>query len=364
MKYGIKFTHDEDNAITDIWYVCKKCEGRINESDKEKMLANGRYIHKYPDRDVRGFKVNSLYSPLGWVSWRQIAEEFLDIKKSKEKLKVWTNTRLAETFEEIGDQPDWPALKARAEPYDMLTMPPGGMLLTAGVDVQDDRIIVVVRAWGRHEESWLIYYGELWGDPDRQEVWDQLDKLLVMNISNYHIVSCAVDTGGHRTQAVYNYCRFRAPAVIAVKGASQPGKPVIGRPTKQDVTWKGEKIENGVELWPIGADVAKSTLYSRLRQSEPGAKTYHWPIGLPDEYYLQLTAEKQITRYINGFPKLEWIKVRERNDVLDCEVYAYSAAIRSGMALYDWDKIDVVRHPNKTQKHAARKPVRSAWMGG
>lgn len=365
--FGIKFTHDEDNQIKSVWYVCKHCKKKIKESDKEKMLSKGKYVHKYPNRLIRGFKINSLYSPLGWVSWSQIAKEFLDINKSKEKLKVFVNTRLAETFEEIGDQPEWPSLKARAEPYDMLTMPTGGMILTAGVDVQDDRLVVVVRAWGRHEESWLVYYGELWGDPDKPEAWAQLDKLLLMNISDYHIISCAVDTGGHRTQAVYNYCRFRAPQVIAIKGASQPGKPVIGRPTKQDVTWNGEKISNGVELWPVGSDVAKSTIYSRLRQAEPGPKTYHWPIGLPDEYYLQLTAEKQITKYVNGYPKLEWIKVRERNDVLDCENYAYSAAIRAGMALYDWDKIEdgmSSRRPVDPAKKKAvvRKPVRSSWM--
>lgn len=365
--FGIKFTHDEDNQILRVWYVCKHCKKRIKESDKEKMLAHGRYVHKYPNRLIRGFKINSLYSPLGWVSWSQIAKEFLDIDKSKEKLKVFVNTRLAETFEEIGDQPEWPSLKARAEPYDILTMPEGGMILTAGVDVQDDRLVVVVRAWGRHEESWLVYYGELWGDPDKPEAWAQLDKLLLMNISDYHIISCAVDTGGHRTQAVYNYCRFRAPQVIAIKGASQPGKPIIGRPTKQDVTWNGEKISNGVELWPVGSDVGKSTIYSRLRQVEPGAKTYHWPIGLPDEYYLQLTAERQITKYINGYPKLEWIKVRERNDALDAENYAYSAAIRAGMALYDWDKIEdgiSSRRPADPAKKKAvvRKPVRSSWM--
>ncbi len=368
-KYGIKFTHDADNMITDIWYVCKHCEKRINESAKEKMLADGKYVHKYPDREIRGFKVNSLYSPLGWVSWKQIAKEFLDINKSKEKLKVWTNTRLAETFEEIGDQPDWPKLKARAEPYDMLTMPSGGIILTAGVDTQDDRLVVIIRAWGKYEENWLVYYGELWGDPEQPEVWTQLDQLLQINISNHHIISVAVDTGGHKTQAVYNYCRTHAPQVIAIKGASQPGKPVIGRPTKQDVMWNGEKIENGVQLWPVGSDTVKSTIYGRLKQAGPGPRTYHWPIGLEDEYYLQLTAEKQITRYVKGFPKMEWVKVRERNDVLDAEVYCYAAAIRAGMAIIDWDKYGegspVQSRPRvaqQQQQQSPNQPVRSKWM--
>ena len=363
--YGIKFKHDDDNLILDIWYICKHCKQRINESDKEFMNSNGKYIHEFPNRKIKGFKIPSLYSPLGWLSWEQMAEEFLAIGKSKEKLKVFVNTRLAETFEEDGDQPDWVMLKKRAEPYQILTVPNGGLFLTMGTDTQDNRLVTVIRAWGKFEESWLVYYGELWGDPDQADVWVQHDQLLSRGYGKsdgavLNIMSAAIDTGGHKTQAVYNYCRTRAPVVFAIKGSSQPGRPVIGRPSTQDITWQGEKITNGVQLWPLGVDTAKGIIYSRLKLSKSGAGCYHWPIGTEDDYYLQLTAEKQITRYIKGFPKPEWVKIRPRNDYLDAEIYAYCAAMRMGMNQWNWDKVAL---PAKnTRKPAIRKVPRSSFM--
>jgi terminase, large subunit len=153
-----------------------------------------------------------------------------------------------------------------------------------------------------------------------------------------HIVSAGVDASdGYTTQAVRRYCRVRAPRVFALKGASTRGKPVIGMPTKQDLTWKGEKISNGVEMWPIGTDTAKSTLYGRFKVTDQGPGRIHTYIGLDDEYYQQLTAEKLITRFVKGYPVREWHNVRgtKRNEALDTFVYAYAAAIRAGLPYLD-----------------------------
>jgi phage terminase large subunit GpA-like protein len=144
--FGIKFTRDEHGKVEDVWYECAACHERIDEHHKTDMLEKGRWIPTYPERQKRGYQISSLYSPLGWVSWRQIVKEFLEAKAFKERLKVWTNTRLGEPFEETGDQPDWSLLKARCEPYQPLTVPMGGLILTAGVDVQDNRLAVVIRA--------------------------------------------------------------------------------------------------------------------------------------------------------------------------------------------------------------------------
>lgn len=367
--YGIKFTRDEAGKVIDVWYECKVCHGRIHEHHKPKMFERGEWIPTCPGRKKRGYHINSLYSPLGWVSWKQIVEEFLEAKDSKERLKVWVNTRLALSFEEAGDQPDWVGLKAKCEPYDILTVPVGGLLLSAGVDVQDNRLAVVIRAWGPGEESWLVYWGELYGDPERPEVWAELDSLLNRSYPHasgvdFHIISMAVDSGGHHTQAVYNYCRGRFPKVIAIKGASRPGQPIVGRPRQQDVTWMGVKIPNGVQLWPVGSDTAKSSIYARLRMTQPGPGYYHFPIGLEDEYFMQLTAEKLITRYVKGYPKLEWVKIGPRNEALDCEVYAYSAAIRAGLATIDWDRQKGIIVTTKSRKpQELRKEVgRSNWL--
>ena len=371
--YGIKFKRDvTGKVVVAVWYECHACHQGIDESHKTWMLDHGEWIPTCPDRKKRGYHLSGLYSPLGWVSWRQIVEEFLEKEKDRERLKVWTNTRLGKTFEEKGDQPDWVSLKARCEPYEFLNVPAGGLLLTSGVDTQDNRLAIVIRAWGRGEESWLVYWGEIYGDPAQPFVWQQLDELLYRPYlhasgTELHIISMAVDSGGHHTQEVYNYARTRVPKVIAVKGASQSGKPIIGRPTSQDVTYMGAKIPGGVQLWPIGTDTAKSTIYSRLKMTDPGPGCFHFPIGTGDDYFMQLTAEKLITRYVKGYPKMEWVKVGPRNEALDCEVYCMAAAIRAGLARTDWGSLERTLGGKGSQpKKVPRKPevAKGGWLAG
>jgi len=381
--HGVKFARDDDNQIIDCWYVCEHCSGRIEEWQKADMMSKGIYNHKHPERKKRGFKVNALYSPVGWLSWAQIMTEFVkaakELKKGNTKaMQVWVNTRAADTYEMDGDQPEWTKLFSRAEPYKILTVPMGGLLLVAGVDTQDNRLEILVKAYGRGEESWVIYQTSLFGDPDLPAVWQQLDEILSMSYPHesgvdLHIVSAGIDTGGHKTQSVYNYCRARRPKVFALKGASTPNRPVISLPTKQDIDYAGQKIKGGVELYPIGTDVAKGTIYNRLKLTEPGPGFCHFPIGLDEEFYRQLSAEKVVTSFNrDGFPVKRWVKTRERNDVLDCDVYCYAAALKAGLARQDWDAIE--KHLSKfaptTTASAppppARNPqqaiVKSNWM--
>lgn len=363
--HGIKFTRDDDGQVIDVWYTCKHCHARVDEWQKTEMMARGKYIHTYPDRKKRGFKINALYSPVGWLSWSQIVVEFLQANEAKKKgstskMKVWVNTRAAETWEEEGDQPEWAKLSARAEPYRILTVPWRGQLVVAGVDTQDNRLEVVVMAYGKGEESWVIYRTTIYGNPDQPEVWRQLDEILGMQFQHesgagLHIESMAVDTGGHKTQAVYQYCRSRGPVAFAIKGQSQPGKPVYGRPTAQDVDYLGKTIKNGVQLYPVGSDVAKGVIYNRLRLTDHGPGYIHFPIGLDDDFYLQLTAEKNVKRYdLKGREVREWVKVRERNDVLDCFVYAYAAALKAGVQHRNWEERN-----DKLQGVANGSPVNS-----
>jgi len=339
--HGVKFHRNANNEVIRSWYVCRFCHEQIEEHAKTWMLAHGEWIPAHPGRMRRGYHLSSLYSPLGWVSWAQVAQEFLAAKNNKERLKTWINTRLGLPFEEKGDQPDWVLLRNRRESYPMLTVPTGGKLLVAAADVQEDRLEVKIKAYGQGEESWLVYYGRIFGDTERREVWDQLD--IILNRAYPHadghdmrIATLAVDAG-YRTQTVYNYVRFRAPRVIAVKGQSKANKPIISRPTDQDVNWKGSIIKGGVQLWQVGTDTIKSTIYGRIQESEPGPRTMHFPQELPDEYFMQLTAEKLVTKFdARGFPRMEWVKVSERNEALDLEVYCYAAAIRAGMAYMDF----------------------------
>jgi phage terminase large subunit GpA-like protein len=142
------------------------------------------------------------------------------------------------------------------------------------------------------------------------------------------ILATMIDTGGHHTQAVYAYARAHQHAgVHAVKGMSQAGKSVIGKPTDQDLDWRGQKQRRGVKLWPIGTDTAKSEIYGRLRIGEPGPGYVHLSKHLPPEVFDQLTAERLVTRYVKGHARLEWIKpAGRRNEALDCAVYALAGA--------------------------------------
>ncbi|MBU0994692.1 MAG: phage terminase large subunit family protein, partial [Proteobacteria bacterium] len=348
---------------------CKACKNLIPHSKKRWMIERGEWRATENFNSHAGFFIWAGYSFAPNATWAKIAAEFLESKDDPERLRTFVNTTLGQTWEEQGDQPDWAELKARSEPYQILTVPEKGLILSAGVDVQDNRLAVIIQAWGRGEETWIIYWGEIYGDPGQHQVWKELDAMLNRSFDHasgmkLNIISAAIDSGGHYTQEVYNYCRLRAPRVIAVKGSSQSGKPVVGRPTLQDVTYNGAKIKKGVQLWPVGTDTAKSTIYSRLRIPEPGPGFIHFPVGLQDDFFIQLTAEKQITRYIKGFPKLEWVKMRSRNEALDCFVYSYAAALRSGLALTDWDSLEMSISNNQSEKQENEKPrvIKSNWM--
>ena len=349
---------------------CQKCGRMIPHSKKRTMVNDGVWKATKPFKGHAGFFLWAGYSFAPNATWGKIAEEFLQCNKDPERLKTFKNTTLGQTWEDDGMQPDWAAIKNRSKPYEKGTVPYGGLLLVAGVDVQDNRLVVVVRAFGEAEQSWLVYHDEIFGSPGTQHVWNQVDVLLSRQWKHesgarLSISSMAIDSGGHHTQDVYNFVRARSPRVVAIKGASIPGKPIVGRPSNQDVNYKGKVIKSGVQLWSIGTDTAKSTFYTRLNIQEPGPGYYNFYLA-EDDYFQQITAEKQVVKYSKGFPKTEWVKIATRNDYLDCEVYAYFAALRVGMVRMDWNGLRNSLTPERdaapTKKRS--KTVRSKWMGG
>lgn len=345
--FGIKWNKNGDQHLPETAkYLCNHCHKFIEEHQKTWMLANGVWIPKHPEKKLeRGFHLASFYSPLGLLSWAKIVDQFLKAKDYPEQLKAWTNTRKAEVFKSKGDRPEWVDIKSRAEPYQILSVPSGGLFLTAGIDVQEDRFAVEVRAWGRGEENWLVWWGELWGNIEQSDVATQLDEMLYRDYhhASGHVlkISCAAIDTGYQTHAIYNYARKRSPLVIAVKGSSTAGRPIIGRPKAVDVNYAGETIKNGVLLWPVGTDTAKDQIYSRLKKKDPGPGSFHFPIGLGDDYYQELTSEKHVTHYVHGFPTKAWfLPSGKRNEALDCAVYSLAAAIRVGLNRIDWDKLE------------------------
>lgn len=342
-------------------YVCAHNGCVIEEGAKTWMLANGRWIAQHPGRgDGKrvGFHLSTLYSPLGWESWQSLAQQFIDAKRALEtgddtKMKTFVNTCLAETWEEQGDQVKHGDIVARAEAYELRTVPRGGLVLTMAVDVQSNRLEYVIKAWGRFEESWVVDHGVLWGDPAQigeNSVWSELQRLITTPLkhaagSELRVMATAIDSGGHHTHEVYQFARrHRGVGVFAVKGLSVPGRPVLGKPTLVDVNARGERIAKGAQLWLIGTDTAKALIYGRLKVADAGPGCMHFTRELPDDYFEQLTSERLVTRYVKGRPRLEWIKpAGRRNEALDLEVYALAAAHKLQLNRYrgpDWDTLE------------------------
>ena len=301
-------------------YVCEHNGCIIVDSDRHAMLKAGRWVAEQPLTDIAGFHINELYSP--WVTFAQTVTDFLRAKALPETLKTWVNTSLGEPWEEAGETIEADVLLNRKESWGS-DAPEQVVLVTAGVDVQGDRLEIEVKGWGVGEECWSLDYRIFYGDPAQDLVWRELDAYLLKPIRSqtgvYLNIACVcVDSGGHHTQAVYEFCSARAMrGVFAVKGINQMAKPLVGRPSKNN--------RYKLRLYPIGTDTAKEVIYSRLRITEPGIGYFHIPLERDREYFLQLTGEKQVTRFTKGVARREWIKIRSRNEALDCTVYALAA---------------------------------------
>ena len=312
--------HWQENDPSTASYICEHCGSCWDDADRYNAVKKGEWRATAPHTGIAGFHLNGIYSP--WTPLSYSVTEFLNSKRDPMRLKTWVNTFLGETWEDQGEQVDEHDLINRGEDWGG-ELPEDVLLLTAGVDVQDDRLELEVVGWGRGEESWSIDYQTLYGDPSTAQLWMQLDEVLQQKfVHPVHgemiIRSACVDSGGHYTQQVYNYTRARAgKRVFAIKGVGGEGKPIVGRPSKNNI--------GKINLFPVGTDTAKELIYSRLKIEEEGEGYCHFPTGRHEEYYRMLTAEKKVTKYFKGRPRREWVKIRTRNEALDCRVYATAA---------------------------------------
>jgi phage terminase large subunit GpA-like protein len=335
-------------------YRCESCDEAIVEHHKTWMLEHGEWRALAPENGSKtaGFHLSSLYSPVGWRSWRDIAAAW-ESAVSKESgsaaaIKTFKNTELGETWVEEGEAPDWQRLLERREDYRIGTIPDGGLLLVGGADVQKDRIEASIWAFGRGKESWLVEHRVLMGDTVRDTVWKQLAELLSetwthASGASLPLARFALDTG-FATQEAYAFVRaVRDSRVMAVKGVAR-GAALVGTPTAVDATTGGKKLRRGIKVFSVAGGIAKLEFYNNLRKcidtDEDGV--IHFPAGfvhLPKvdaEFIQQLCAEQLITRRDrNGFAHREWQKMRERNEALDCYVYARAAAAASGLERFE-----------------------------
>ncbi|WP_374338564.1 phage terminase large subunit family protein [Leeia sp.] len=387
-------------------YICEACDTAIAEHHKTWMLENGEW-RAMAEGKTAGFHLSSLYSPVGWRSWREIAAAW-EAAVSKESgsaaaIKTFKNTELGETWVEEGEAPDWQRLVERREDYRLGSVPEGGLLLVGGADVQKDRIEASVWAFGRGKECWLVEHRVLMGDTARDTVWKRLAEMLAESWTHASgaqipLARFALDTG-FATQEAYAFVRAcRDSRVMAVKGVAR-GAALIGTPTAVDMTQGGKKLRRGTKVFAVAGGIAKLEFYNNLRKSadvnEDGV-TPIYPAGfvhLPKvdaEFIQQLCAEQLITRRDrNGYPVREWQKMRERNEALDCYVYARAAASAAGLDRFEerhWRELErqlgVASAPppeeaiesvnGATQRgglavsgnrNTARRVIKSRWLG-
>lgn len=341
---------DKDQPET-AHYVCEQCGVAWSEADRLQAVRYGEWIAHEEFNGVAGFFINALYSP--WTPLADGVREFLNVRKNPEQLRVWTNTYLGELWEDAGETIDEYALADRREA--MPHIPDEVIVLTAGVDVQDNRLELSLIGYGRDDESWVISHEVLYGDPSTPQLWTALDSQLFRQYETASgrqiaIRATCVDSGGHYTNSVYNYCKKNyGRRVFAIKGVGGEGKAIAGRPSKNNV--------GKCPLFPIGVDTVKDLLFARMRIAEEGAGYMHFSDTLSDEYFKQLTAEKIVTRYHKGFAKREFIKVRPRNEALDCMVYSVAAYAIIGVNVNSLaDKLAVVE-PEKPPEPVKQKPA-------
>lgn len=323
---------DSQNPQGEVLYKCERCGCLSGEYKWKAASKAGKFVAENPQATARGFHLNTLAST--FCSWNEIVEKFLVAKEqldqgNPEGMKVWVNTELGETWEEPGEVVEDTELYNRREIYDA-EVPDGVIVLTAGVDVQDDRFEVEVVGWGVGKENWGIRYQKIYGDMLKDQVWQDLDNFLLTGWRKkdgtvLNILSACMDSGGHHVDQVYRFTKSRwERRIYAIKGKGGSDLPYIHKHTTNN--------RANAPLFILGVDAGKALLYQRLRHETKGPNYCHFPVneeaGYDEQYFKGLTSEKMVVRFRKGRPVVVWElkdSKHKRNEPLDLRNYATAA---------------------------------------
>jgi len=345
----------------DAIYPCVSCGGIHRDSDKNKMFKNGLWSEPNQQSNTESFLLSAMYQPYGWLGWNDLMKQHQEAQADldrglEEQMIVFYNTRLARPWKRTNDVGSMDVIRSRAEDYKLRVAPDGVLLLTAGVDTQDNRLAVQIVGFGKNMRAWVLDYIEIHGDPAEDDVWNQLTTLINTKIlhesgQELPIMATLIDTGGHRGEAVKYYVRSRRiNCPIAGFGAAKATSRPLGKGTMQDVNWKGQLDKKGVLLHAVGTIELKHIIFSRLKndaEKSISERMLHFSNELDDFYYagvLSETWDRQKKRYIP--------KPGIRNEPLDTLVYAFAAAyhprIRADRKTdKDWDRVAYpINNPN------------------
>lgn len=349
-----------ENKPEDAFLQCPGCGHHAHDVERIAMVKDGRWVATAPFKGIRGYWLNGINTLSGaHKSFRnrlhQFVAEFLKAKDGgAETMRVWTNTFLAETYEEEAMKLDAAVIIERLEEYTPESLPEEVLMLTAAGDVHRDRIECELKGWGRDDESWGITKKVFYGDTRNDEVWAELDAFLVSEFERVDgvklkVVRAFIDMG-YRQSEVLKFCAPRiGRGVYPCRGVNRVGlqvPPIL--PAKPSQNNKAR-----IPHWNVGVTVAKTALYDRIELPVPGARSMHFPngYGYDDEYFKQFTAEKRRIKY--SFGQAYFIFEKEnnsvRNEALDLNVYNL-AALHS-LSPIAWTKL-----AENMKKTATRKP--------
>lgn len=336
----------EIRRADDAWFECLHCGSRIEDVERERAVRRGFWIPTAEFHGTRGRWVWEAYAPFSTAL--SIANEWLAALGNPVQMQSVKNETFGLPWREQGAAPEWKRLfdRAQASTYQLSVVPDGALVLTAGADVQQDRIEVQVVGWGRNRQCWLVDYIVLAGDTSRLEVWNDLTKILGTVYHNakgsdFTIRKMAVDSG-YAANQVYDWARkHKFGPVAIVKGGPDTQSAMVAAPSPIEITYGGKKLSTGLKLHNLNTGEFKKELYARLNLESPNLERgEEYPSGffhltaLPDteEYCRQLTAEHLVThRDRKGFTRREWQKMRPRNEALDTWVYAAAARVMLGL---------------------------------
>ena len=328
--------------FSDVTMECKFCLEHISERDWKSNP--GKWVAAKENNKKRGFHLNELASP--WKHWEEIIEDFKEADRDRkqgdiEKLKTFVNTALGEPWEERGEAADDNVLLSRRERYNA-DLPDGVLLVTAGVDVQDDRFEVEITGWGKGYESWGILYKKIKCNPEQEEAWNKLEQFLdtelyFENGNSLLIAATCIDTGGHFTSETYKFLKKmerKQKKIFGIKGMGGEGIPLINKISTNNV----EKVR----IFILGVDSGKEILMTRLKTVDEGPGYCHFPInadrGYDETYIKGLTSEQRVVSVKDNRATLKWVKKSgTRNEPLDLRNYSTAAA---EILRPDWDVLE------------------------
>lgn len=359
---------------------CPHCGFPHRDHHKTRMLIDGQWVPTATSSSPLrvGYHIAGLYSP--WVTWPEMTAEFITAGKEVMLLKPFVQCVLGETWVEKGDAPEWERLYERREAtWQIGTIPAGGLVLTAGVDVQRDRVEASIWAWGTGFESWLVDHVVFDGSPEKAGVLDQVEGLLARRWPHadghtLRIERLAIDTGdGVSTPLIYRWCRRQDQMrVLAIKGVAAASHPV----TVSDVDVQDHRgVRGRLKLWKVNVSLFKSEFYGWVKLPAPidedGEKFppgyVHLPMGTTASFAQQLCAEQLVSKMTRGYAKQEWQQTG-RNEALDCRGYAraalYVLGADSGGDRFWADARRILRPASPAQAAPPRppQPQRSGWM--